>query len=149
MQRLHCKRMWIPLLTAVVMISGILAAVGYYLGAWSVLLTLILLVVLDEPIALWLFRNSSEQALTGKEAMIGKLATVMTEFQQASGSGELHGKVRFNGEIWSAEAKPEESSKLYLGRKVRICSVSGLLLKVEAINDRSTPSGRCDISHSA
>lgn len=131
--------MWIPLLTAVVMIGGILAAVEYYLGAWYVLLTLVLLVVLDEPIALWLFRNSSEQALTGKEAMIGKLATVMTEFQEAGGSGELHGKVRFNGEIWSADAKPEEYSKLYLGRKVRIYSVSGLLLKVEATNDGYFP----------
>jgi membrane protein implicated in regulation of membrane protease activity len=133
---------WIPLLTAVVMMSGILAVVGYYLGAWYVLLTLLLLVLLDEPTALWLLRSHSEQALTGKEAMIGKLATVITEFQETGGWGELRGKVHFNGEIWSAEAKLEEHPQLYLGRKVRIGSMNGLVLKVEAISHGSTLSQR-------
>ncbi len=131
--------MWLPLLMTVVMIGGTLAAVGYYLGEWYVVLTVLLLVVLDEPIALLLFQNSSRQALTGKKAMVGKLATVMTEFQKIQGSGELRGKVRFNGEIWSAEAKPEEYPKLSLGSEARICSVNGLFLKVEC-RDISTPS---------
>jgi membrane protein implicated in regulation of membrane protease activity len=120
------------LLIAVMMIGGILAAVGYFLGKWYFLLTVLLLVVLDEPIALLLFQNSARQALTGKEAMIGKLATVMTEFKEIRPSGELRGKVRFNGEIWSAEAEQHEYSKFSLGQEVLIRSVSGLTLKVES-----------------
>jgi membrane protein implicated in regulation of membrane protease activity len=73
---------------------------------------------------------------------------VMTEFQAIPSSGALRGTVHFNGEIWFAEAKPEEYAKLYLGRKVRICSVNGLLLKVEATEERSTPRPRFDTAHS-
>jgi membrane protein implicated in regulation of membrane protease activity len=131
-KRLYRKRMWILLLMTIVIIGGMLAAIGYYLGKWYFLLTVLLLVILDEPIALLLFqKSSSRQALTGKKAMIDKLATVVTEFQEIRGSGELRGKVRFNGEIWSAEAKSEDCPKLCVGKEVRICSVNGLLLKVK------------------
>jgi len=117
---------------AIVMIGGMLAAVGYYLGKWYFLLTVLLLLILDEPIALLLFHKStSRQALTGKQAMIGKLATVVTEFQEIRGSRQLRGKVRFNGEIWFAEAKSEDCPKLSVGKVVRIGSVNGLLLKVK------------------
>jgi membrane protein implicated in regulation of membrane protease activity len=131
-KRLYRKRMWILMLMTIVMIGGMLVAVGYYFGKWYFLLALLLLVMLDEPIALLLFQKSfSTQALTGKKAMIGKLATVVTEFQEIRGSRELRGKVRFNGEIWSAEAESENCPKLSVGKSVRICSVNGLLLKVE------------------
>jgi membrane protein implicated in regulation of membrane protease activity len=129
---LYRKRIWILLLMTIVMIGGLLAAVGYYLGKWYFLLTVLLLVILDEPIALLLFqKSSSRQALTGKQAMIGKLAIVVTEFQEIRGSGELLGKIRFNGEIWSAEATSEDCPKLSVGKQVRIYSVNGLLLKVK------------------
>jgi membrane protein implicated in regulation of membrane protease activity len=124
--------MWILVLMTIVMIGGMLAAIGYYFGKWYFLLTVLLLVMLDEPIALLLFqKRASNQALTGKKAMIGKLATVATEFQEIRGSGKLHGKVRFNGEIWSAEAKSEDCPKISVGKSVRICSVNGLRLKVK------------------
>lgn len=132
------KKRWLALLAVVVATGGILAVVGYYLGSWYVLLALLLLLVLDEFIALWLFQDTSKPALTGMEAMIGKVATVITDFQAVDG-GKPQGKVCFNGEIWSAEAKPEDASKLSSGSKVSICSVSGLLLKVKASNDGSTP----------
>jgi membrane protein implicated in regulation of membrane protease activity len=131
-KRLYRKRMWILLLMTIVMIGGMLVAIGHYLGKWYFLLAVLLLVILDEPIALLLFQKSSfRQALTGKKAMIGKLATVVTEFQEIRGSRELRGKVRFKGEIWSAEAKSEDCPKLSVGKEVRICSVNGLLLKVK------------------
>jgi membrane protein implicated in regulation of membrane protease activity len=129
---LYRKRVWTLLLMTVLMIAGLLAAVGYYLGKWYFLLTVLLLLILDEPIALLLFqKSSSRQALTGKKAMIGKFATVVTEFQEIRDSGELRGKVRFKGEIWSAETTSEDCPKISVGNEVRIGSVNGLLLKVK------------------
>ena len=67
----------------------------------------------------------------GKEAMIGQIATVVGGFAPAVGLRIVCGKVRLNGEFWSAEADRQQRDGLAVGRKVRIRSVEGLTLIVE------------------
>ena len=70
-------------------------------------------------------------ALTGKEAMIGQIATVVDGFAPAVGLRTVCGKVRVNGEFWSAEADRQQRDGLAVGCKVHIRSVEGLTLIVE------------------
>ena len=113
--------------------SAILAGALYYLEDWSFFLILVLLVLFgDDLFALLLLSGKAENvALTGKEAMIGQIATVVDGFAPAVGLRTVCGKVRLNGEFWSAESDCQRREGLAVGRKVRIRSVEGLTLIVE------------------
>ena len=113
-------------------ICTILVGAWYYLEGWLFLLTILLLVLFgDDLLALLLLSSKTENvALTGKEAMIGQIATVVDGFVPAA-LRTVCGKVRLNGEFWSAEADRQQRDGLAVGRKVRIRSVEGLTLIVE------------------
>ena len=114
-------------------ICTILAGAWYYLNGWPLLVTIILLVLFgDDLFSLLLLSVKTENvALTGKEAMIGQIATVVGGFEPAVGLRAVCGKVRLNGEFWSAESDCQGREGLAVGRKVRIRSVEGLTLIVE------------------
>jgi membrane protein implicated in regulation of membrane protease activity len=121
------------LLIAGTAICIILAGAWYYLDDWSFFITILLLVLFgDDLLALLLLSSKTEHvALTGKEAMIGQIATVVGGFAPAVGLRTVCGKVRLNGEFWSAEADRQQRDGLAVGRKVRIRYVEGLTLIVE------------------
>ena len=115
------------------MTSGILAGAWHYLDDWSFFLILLLLALFgDDLLALLLLSSRAEKVeLTGKEAMIGQVATVVDGFAPVVGLPKVCGKVRLNGELWSAEADRQEREGLTVGRKVRIRSMEALTLIVE------------------
>lgn len=112
---------------------AILAGAWYYLEDWSFFVIVLLLALFgDDVLGLLLLSGKTENAaLTGKEAMIGQIATVIEGFAPAVGLRTVCGKVRWNGELWSAESDCQEREGLAVGRKVRIRSVEGLTLIVE------------------
>ena len=114
-------------------ICTVLAGAWYYLDDWSFFITILLLVLFgDDLLALLLLSGKTDHvALTGKEAMIGQIATVVGGFAPAVDLRIVCGKVRLNGEFWSAEADHQQRDGLAVGRKVRIRSVEGLTLIVE------------------
>ena len=114
-------------------ICTVLVGAWYYLDGWSLLVTIILFVLFgDDLLALLVLSvKTNHVALTGKEAMIGQIATVVGGFAPAVGLRIVCGKVRLNGEFWSAEADRQQRDGLAVGRKVRIRSVEGLTLIVE------------------
>ena len=118
------------------MTSGILAGAWYYLDDWSFFLILLLLALFgDDLLALLLLSSRAEKvALTGKEAMIGQVATVVDGFAPAVGLRKVCGKVRLNGGLWSAKADCQGREGLTVGRKVRIRSI-------EALPSSSSPKG--------
>jgi membrane protein implicated in regulation of membrane protease activity len=128
-----------PTIAAVILViagtatSAILAGAWYYLEGWHFFLILVLLALFgDDLLALFLLSVKTEDvALTGKEAMIGQIATVVSGFASVEGLRRVCGKVRLNGEFWFAEADCEQCDRLAVGRKVRIRSVEGLTLIVE------------------
>jgi membrane protein implicated in regulation of membrane protease activity len=113
--------------------SAILAGAWYYLENWSFFLILFLLALFcDDLLALLILSGKAKNvAMTGKEAMIGQIATVVDGFTPAVGLRMVCGKVRLNGELWSAQSDSQAREGLAVGRKVRIRSVEGLTLIVE------------------
>ena len=133
LRRPRLARAVVTLVIAGAAISSILASAWYYLEDWSFFLILLLLALFgDELLALLLLSGKAENvALTGKEAMIGQIATVVDGFAPAVGLRTVCGKVRLNAELWSAESDRQGREGLAVGRKVRIRSVEGLTLIVE------------------
>jgi membrane protein implicated in regulation of membrane protease activity len=133
LRRSRPARAVVILVIAGTVTSAILAGAWYYLEDWSFFLIILLLALFgDDLLALLLLSGKAENvALTGKEAMIGQIATVVDGFAPAVGLRAVCGKVRLNGEFWSAESDCQGREGLAVGRKVRIRSVEGLTLIVE------------------
>ena len=133
LRRPRPARAVIILVIAGTAICTILAGAWYYLEDWPFFLIILLLVLFgDDLLALLLLNAKTENvALTGKEAMIGQIATVVGGFVPTVDLRIVCGKVRLNGEFWSAEADRQQRDGLAVGRKVRIRSVEGLTLIVE------------------
>jgi membrane protein implicated in regulation of membrane protease activity len=132
-RRARPARAVVIVVIAATAICTILVGAWYYLNGWPLLVTIILLVLFcDDLLGLLLLSVKTENvALTGKEAMIGQIATVVDGFAPAVGLRAVCGKVRLNGEFWSAESDCQGREGLAVGRKVRIRSVEGLTLIVE------------------
>src|SRR5512144_611721 len=120
LRRPRLPRAVVTLVIAGVAISSILAGAWYYLEDWLFFLTILLLVLFgDELLALLLLSGKTENvALTGREAMIGQIATVVDGFAPAAGLRTVCGKVRLNAELWSAESDRQGREGLTVGRKV-------------------------------
>src|SRR5512147_1581899 len=133
LRRARQARATVTLVIVGAAISGILASVWYYPEGWSLFLIILLLVLFgDDGLALLLLSARAENgALTGKEAMIGQIATVVDGFAPGVDLQTLCGTVKLNGEIWSAETNRPQREGLAVGCKVHIRSVEGLTLIVE------------------
>jgi membrane-bound serine protease (ClpP class) len=68
------------------------------------------------------FRAQRSQPRTGREGMIGEIATVVEDLAP-------EGKVAIRGEIWAADS----SNPAPRGAKVRVLAVEGLRLRVELV----------------
>ncbi|HYQ90622.1 MAG TPA: NfeD family protein [Candidatus Competibacteraceae bacterium] len=134
LRRPRLARAVVTLVIAGAAISSILASAWYYLEDWYFFLILLLLALFgDELLALLLLLSGKAEnvALTGKEAMIGQIATAVDGFAPAVGLRTVCGKVRLNAELWSAESDCQGREGLAVGCKVRIRAVEGLTLIVE------------------
>lgn len=133
LRRARPARAVVIVVIAATAICTILVGAWYYLNGWPLLVTIILLVLFgDDLLGLLLLSVKTENvALIGKEAMIGQIATVVGGFAPAVGLRTVCGKVRLNGEFWSAEADRQQRDGLAVGCKVHIRSVEGLTLIVE------------------
>ena len=72
--------------------------------------------------------GKNDNTITNVNSIIGKEALVIKEINPLSGS---HGKVKVNGDLWSAICSSEET--IEVGSKVKILKIDGVKLIVEPI----------------
>jgi membrane protein implicated in regulation of membrane protease activity len=129
------SRIIASVLIAATAVGAVLAGLSFIESGWYLIAAVTLLLLFgDELLALLILQSRTKGApLVGKEAMIGQIATVADTFEPAIRSRIMRGKVRLNGEVWSAEAEKPAHEQLVAGKAVRIRSISGLTVLVEPV----------------
>lgn len=109
---------------AMLLYSIILLLVGFAVGAW------VTRILMRYPFG--------RGPLTGKDAMVGKLATVV---------GKKNGilRVAINSQVWNAES--EDFDSIESGDRVSVTSVDNLTLRVKALETSKKKSSGIDFSH--
>ena len=106
------------------MVTGvaILLAIFVLPSPWGLVTVLVGLVIDVAETWLWVRLSRRRRAVTGAEALVGKLASVVEPCRPL-------GRVRVDGELWSAHCQAGTDA----GATVRIRSVENLLLHVEPV----------------
>lgn len=76
-------------------------------------------------------RDLRSEPVAGPESAVGRSAVVISDFTQAS-SGQLLGRVRFDGEDWRAEYVGSTSPP-YVGQEVEISDIDAAKLTVKVV----------------
>lgn len=94
-------------------------------GLWiALIVTMVVLVTCgDLVLAAWV--NRRVPMLSGPEAIIGRMGTVIDS--HLTKDGPWHGRVRVDGEIWNAYANRHDFAP---GEPARVVAVEGLRLRV-------------------
>ena len=111
---------------------------------WKTILTIFLVIVVvlgtigmasDGLAAILLFLQKKlgfpRNVKTGIENLIGQTATVTSPFEECENG--IEGKIRLNGEIWSARS--ECQTRFANGTQVRVNRVEGLVAYVENLSE--------------
>ncbi len=129
MDRAHRRRVLLISLPLFALEIGLLTATWLYLSYWSLIVLLLALFILWDLPLTWSLGRSPRCA--GKEAMVGRVATVVMPFEECPAGPQFFGRVRVNGELWFARTTPLLEALPTPGSTVRICAVDGLTLEVE------------------
>ena len=105
-----------------VTLVAILLAIFVLPSPWGLVVVIVGLAVDVAETWLWVRLSRRRRAVTGAEALVGKLASVVEPCRP-------RGRVRVDGELWSADC-PAGADR---GTTVRIRSVEDLLLRVEPV----------------
>jgi len=101
-------------------LAAILLAIFVLPSPWGLVAVLAGLTIDVAETWLWVRFSRRRRAVTGAEALVGKLATVVDPCWP-------RGRVRVDGELWAADCEAGADA----GALVRISAVENLLLRVE------------------
>lgn len=102
-----------------ILVGAILLALYVVEGDWGLVLVAAAAVVEVGQCLFWIWYSKRRQAAVGAEALIGKVAQVVSECRPA-------GTVRVHGELWQARCEAGAGR----GERVRVRAVEGLTLEV-------------------